>query len=149
MDAKPTTIDLSENRSGPIAVWIATGDQMSKLPGRMDNVIVFSHQQGAPASTWNMAAIPDGNNAALLISLIDTLQKYVESAGFGLAGQSQIKPRAPENMKLSEDEAPPTNSGGKRVTIPLPPGTTNAQAEELANQLRAKVGLRPAQPRPE
>lgn len=148
MDNRPITVDLDEHRQAPIGVWICTGDQMTRLPGRMDNVIVFSHQQGAPPGAWAMAAIPNASNEALLLSLIESLQKYAETSGFALSGKSQVKPRPPDEQKPGDGNMP-KQSEPRRVVVPLPPGTTTEQAEELANQLRAKVGLRPAQPRPE
>ena len=139
-DQPVRVISLNEPQTGPLTLWIGQKDTLTRIPGRCDKAVVLLHDVGSPASSWRMACIPEStDNSQFFRAIIELLQQYCTEA------ENSPKP-APVQAKLDTEPLPPTPAGPRRHVIPLPAGTTQAQADSVVNQIRAAAGLRPSRP---
>lgn len=136
MDIKNT--DLSETAADlAVQVWIGRNDEMKRIPGVLDNAVIFAHLRGTPDLDWRMVTL-DGIDASVVLGLIDALQRWCKERGIAAAEPKLAAPR--ENVLKSGEQ--------RIVRIPMPEGTTPEQAKQIESTLREKIGQPKGPPKP-
>lgn len=124
MEETIKTVSTNGDNEKTVSIWVARGPHMTRVPGKIDHVILVTHEQGTDTNNWQIS-VPTGAAVDVLVPvLIESLKKFCEERNIGLA----TRPPA----------AAPVLRQGPRTrteTLPLPKGMTKEQIEELAQGL--------------
>lgn len=125
MEELVRTTPLGAENEKTIAVWLGRGPNMTRVPGRIDQLIMVTHELGSGPADWQISVPNGANSEALLPILMESLRRYCEERNINLTPRAAQRPPAPKV------ETP------MQVTrIPFPKGMTQEQIDEFSSSLK-------------
>lgn len=133
MEETIKTVPLLTENEKIISIWVGRGLNMTRVPGRTDNMIMVTHELGDGPNDWHLS-IPSGTPVeTLLPALVESLRRYCSERNIALS-PVQTQTKTPSSAK------PLVVSKSRTESIPFPKGMTPEQISEFRERIN---GLKP------